>query len=178
MIGPRDGLRVERTRHLTATTYVVCDGATALHRHKRQDLWLPPGGHVDRDELPHEAALREVEEETGLDAALVAERDDFESAATTPLPEPQHTHLVDINRADGDVGHQHIDLVFYAETEDREIDPGDGEVAPDDWTWVTPDELREREEVQKSVVEMGTRAIETVESGGESADRIELGETA
>jgi 8-oxo-dGTP pyrophosphatase MutT (NUDIX family) len=59
---------METTRHFTATTYVVNDGATVLHDHKRLDLWLAPGGHIDRDELPHEAALREVREETGLDA--------------------------------------------------------------------------------------------------------------
>ena len=62
---------METTRHFTATVYVVNDGATALHEHKRLGIHIPPGGHVDRDELPHEAALREVREETGLEATLL-----------------------------------------------------------------------------------------------------------
>ena len=57
---------METTRHFVATCYVVDDGATLLHEHEKLGMWLPPGGHVDRDELPHEAALRETYEETGL----------------------------------------------------------------------------------------------------------------
>jgi 8-oxo-dGTP diphosphatase len=40
-----------------------------IHRQKRdehQGLWLAPGGKVEPNESPLEAALREVEEETGL----------------------------------------------------------------------------------------------------------------
>ena len=33
---------METTRHFTATVYVVHEGATLLHDHKRLDLWLPP----------------------------------------------------------------------------------------------------------------------------------------
>jgi 8-oxo-dGTP pyrophosphatase MutT (NUDIX family) len=33
-------------------------------------MWLPPGGHIDPHELPHDAAVREVHEETGLAVAL------------------------------------------------------------------------------------------------------------
>ena len=42
---------METTRHFTATTYVVEGDAVALHEHERLGKWLPPGGHVDRDEL-------------------------------------------------------------------------------------------------------------------------------
>ena len=51
---------METTRHFVATCYVVNDGATLLHEHEKLEMWLPPGGHVDRDELPHETALRET----------------------------------------------------------------------------------------------------------------------
>ena len=40
--------------------------------HRRDmDAWNLPGGGVERGELPTEAVLREVKEETGLDAAIV-----------------------------------------------------------------------------------------------------------
>ncbi|MFB6185928.1 MAG: NUDIX domain-containing protein, partial [Halobacteriaceae archaeon] len=58
---------MELTRHFTATTYIVHDGQTALHEHDLLEMWLPPGGHLERDELPHHGARREVTEETGLD---------------------------------------------------------------------------------------------------------------
>lgn len=52
---------------------------TALVWHPRLELWLPAGGHVEVDEGAAEAALREIEEETGLRAELLP-------GPTLPLP--------------------------------------------------------------------------------------------
>jgi 8-oxo-dGTP pyrophosphatase MutT (NUDIX family) len=157
---------MEITRHFVATVYVVHDGATALHRHDRLDMWLPPGGHIDRDELPHVAARREVREELGLDVDLLAPEGDLASETVRSIPEPQHFLLEDINRYDdGSVGHQHVDFVFYGRVPTRTIDPGDGEQPASDWSWLTTDDLDARAaELEPDVVEMGRRAIDAVES--------------
>ena len=155
---------METTRHFTATTYVVEDGAVALHEHDKLDMWLPPGGHIDRDELPHEAALREVREELGMDVELVAETGDVESDTVEPLPEPQHLQLADVNVTEQGVGHQHIDMVFYARAPHREIDPEPGEQPAADWEWLTVEDLRGREGFPSDVAEVARRAVETVGS--------------
>jgi len=156
---------METTRHFVATIYVVNDGATLLHEHERLDMWLPPGGHVERDELPHEAALRECREETGLDPELVASRGGVVSGTARSLPEPQQFLLEDINVHEGGaVGHQHIDFVYYGRVADRTVEPTNEDEAPADaWEWFTPDELgARREELPDDVVEVGTEAIERV----------------
>ncbi|WP_324757312.1 NUDIX hydrolase [Haloarcula sp. GH36] len=155
---------METTRHFVATVYVVSDGAVALHEHDKLGMWLPAGGHVDRDELPHEAALRETSEELGLGVDLVAPRESIESETVESIPQPQHFLLEDINvDADGAVGHQHIDFIFYGAADSREIDPGPGEQPADDWEWYTPAELdAHSDEIPADVVEIGLRAIETV----------------
>lgn len=153
---------METTRHFTASVHVVEDGAALLHDHKRLDLWLPPGGHLDRDELPHEAALREAREETGLDLELVAEREDIPSPTVRQLPQPRHFQLADINECDGEVGHQHVDMVFYARAADRDLDPAEGEVPADRWEWFDRATLRADDRVAADVAEIGRRAIETV----------------
>jgi 8-oxo-dGTP pyrophosphatase MutT (NUDIX family) len=154
---------MELTRHFTATLYLVSDGAVALHDHKRLDMWLPPGGHVDRDELPHRTALRETREETGLDPELVADRESITSATVESLPQPEHVQLADINRHGDAVGHQHVDLVYYGRATSRAIDPADGEVPAEDWRWFTADELRDADFLEPDTVEIGLRAIETVD---------------
>jgi 8-oxo-dGTP pyrophosphatase MutT (NUDIX family) len=153
---------VELSRHHTATCYVVEGDATALHDHKRIDRWLPPGGHLDRGELPHEAALREAREETGLDVELVAERGEVASATVEPLPRPEHFQLADVNVHDGEVTHQHVDVVYYGRADARAIDPGDDEVGADDWEWFTAAELDADGRVPEDVAAAGRRAIETV----------------
>jgi 8-oxo-dGTP pyrophosphatase MutT (NUDIX family) len=166
---------METTRHFTATTYVVARGAVAFHLHERTGKWLPPGGHVDRGELPHEAALREVEEETGLDATLVADRDAIGSPTVEPLPQPHHLQLADVNvhgepgTPDATVGHQHVDLVYYAAADDRSLDPADGEAAADAWEWFDATDLADDGRFDADVAEIGQRAIETV--AGWRADR-------
>ena len=157
---------METTRHFVATVYVVNDGATALHHHDKLDMWLPPGGHIDRDEVPHRAAVREVREELGLNPDLVAPEEDIESATVQSIPQPQHFLLEDIDVCDGEVGHQHIDFVFYGAVDSRDITPSAGEQPAEDWEWFTPADLEERaEELASDVVEIGQRAIEAV--GGE-----------
>jgi 8-oxo-dGTP diphosphatase len=41
--------------------------------HKKAELWLPPGGHVDPGEDPKETVRREAEEELGMEAEFLAD---------------------------------------------------------------------------------------------------------
>jgi 8-oxo-dGTP pyrophosphatase MutT (NUDIX family) len=68
-------------RHFTVAVFVVWEGKVLLHLHRKLAMWLPPGGHVERDEIPDDAAVREVFEETGLNVELVGE-----SAKTSKTP--------------------------------------------------------------------------------------------
>lgn len=123
----------EITRHFTATTFVVHRGKVLLHLHAKQGLWLPPGGHIDRDELPHHAAKREVEEETGLRVRLHSEAEALEQAARMDVgvvPQPAIILVEPINPY-----HQHVDFIYYAQLE-RE------EPAVPGFQWFAPEELQ------------------------------------
>ena len=153
---------METTRHFVATVYVVADGATALHEHDKLDMWLPPGGHVERDELPHVTARREVREELGLDVELVALESDVASATVESIPRPQEFLLEDIDVCEGEVGHQHVDFIYYGRADSRDIAPAASEQPAADWEWFTPADLRRHGDLPADVVELGRRAIEAV----------------
>ena len=165
---------METTRHFTSTVYVVNDGAVALHEHDRLGKWVAPGGHVDRDELPREAARREVREETGLRVDLLEPETRIAGEAGRELPPAERVMLFDVNvHPNGEVGHQHVDFVYYGAVESRAIAPaGDDEADPEAWEWFTPEDLRAREEIETEVVELGTEAVEKVgkAEAGESVD--------
>ena len=64
---------IATTRDFTVAVFVVHRERVLLHLHEKLNRWLPPGGHIEPNELPDEAAKREVFEETGVAAALVGE---------------------------------------------------------------------------------------------------------
>ena len=59
-------------RHFTSTVFVVdlSKEAILLHWHEKVCAWLPPGGHIERDEDPVQAAKREVLEETNINIEI------------------------------------------------------------------------------------------------------------
>jgi len=99
------------TRDFTVAVFVVHADRVLLHFHRKLGMWLPPGGHIEPHELPDDAAIREVAEETGVRARLVGERG--VDLASPPYPRalarPAGIQLEDIAP-----GHQHIDLVYFA----------------------------------------------------------------
>ncbi|MDQ3459913.1 MAG: NUDIX domain-containing protein [Deinococcota bacterium] len=96
------------SRDFTATAFVLWQGSTLLHRHKGLGMWLPCGGHIEPNELPDEAAVREVFEESGVPVVLVGERA-LRSEPPRQLIRPRGVQLETILP-----GHEHIDLIYFA----------------------------------------------------------------
>ena len=63
-------------KHFTASALVIFNRHVLLAFHKKLGVWLYPGGHIEDNETPHEAVVREVKEETGLDVEVIGEKDD------------------------------------------------------------------------------------------------------
>jgi ADP-ribose pyrophosphatase YjhB (NUDIX family) len=99
---------MDLTREFTVAVFVVHADRVLLHFHRKLGMWLPPGGHIEPNELPDEAALREVAEETGVRVVLIGER-----ALDLPYPR-QLMRPAGIQLEDIAPGHQHIDLVYFA----------------------------------------------------------------
>lgn len=101
------------SRDFTVAVYVTLGDKLLFLYHRKLQRWLPPGGHIEAGELPDVAALREVQEETGL-----AVRSRSQPRATgalppgspAPLARPEGVQLEDIAP-----GHQHIDFIYFAE---------------------------------------------------------------
>ncbi len=131
---------------LTVSAFIVreTDGTSLLlvHRHKSLGLLLQPGGHVELDEHPWAALLREIVEETGYDLAQLR-------VLQPPLrmrgpvgravlhPQPVSVLTVDIDR---DGTHRHTDLgfAFLADGEPAGC-PAEGEQT--ELRWASADEL-------------------------------------
>jgi len=93
----------------TVAIFVVEHRRVLLIHHRQLDKWLPLGGHIELDEDPEMAALREAREESGLEVELIGERPPTTEPGTRALIAPRFLDIHRINKT-----HEHIGLIYWA----------------------------------------------------------------
>lgn len=93
--------------HYCASAFIInpYDKKILLVKHADYDKWLQPGGHIEPNEIPEDAAVREVYEETGIKIKLLGERFPREEDFIRPLG-------VQCNRKKD--GNRFIDIIYAA----------------------------------------------------------------
>ena len=130
----------ESTMDFVASVYIVKDGKVLMIHHKKMGMWLPPGGHINENELPTDCAIREAKEEAGVDIEIIGHEEHHNRVRV--MAHPKIMQLENI-----EPGHKHIDLIYFGKLKDKtqEIknnDPGVNEVR-----WFSREELDEAPEL-------------------------------
>lgn len=117
--------------HITGSAWVLDQNGTRvlLTHHRKLDKWLQLGGHADGDSDVLRVALREAQEESGIDAI-----------------EPVHTAIFDVDvhpipARDRTPEHLHYDIRFLLRVT-RDV-PFQVSAESHDLAWVAPDEISE-----------------------------------
>jgi 8-oxo-dGTP pyrophosphatase MutT (NUDIX family) len=100
----------------TVAIFVVHQGKVLLIHHRKLNKWLPLGGHIELDEDPEIAALREAKEESGLDVELIGERPPTTGPGTRALIAPR---FLDIHRITET--HEHIGMIYWARPKSGDV---------------------------------------------------------
>ncbi|MBA3022239.1 NUDIX domain-containing protein [Propionicimonas sp.] len=120
-----------------------------LHQHKRYPVVIPPGGHVEADEHPWQAVLRELGEETGvipeqLSALLALEC--VAGPGRFPAPVALDVHEVE-------PGWTHTDLAFAFVIDGApQLAPREGESV--ELCWMTAAEVGRTSQVPPRIAEL------------------------
>jgi 8-oxo-dGTP pyrophosphatase MutT (NUDIX family) len=127
-----------------ADAYIVHKNKVLLRIHDKYKVWLPPGGHVELDEDPNQAAIREAKEEVGLDIELkniaygMLSLSDYSGMShELILPRSLNRHRINEN-------HEHISFGFFATSKTDAIRQGENEVSSN-IHWFTKEELDDPE---------------------------------
>lgn len=139
-------------------TFVVHKNKVLLRVHDKFKIWLSIGGHIELDEDPNEAAVREVKEEVGLDIKLY---DDHQLFKGGDDKDKQLIPPVGLSRHFVNPTHEHICNTYFATSDSDTVIP---EKETDVWKWVTKEELKTmdllpyvRLYANKALEELGTQ---------------------
>ena len=143
----------ESDRDFTASSFIVNKNSEVLlMKHSKLGKWIQPGGHIEGDETPDEAARRETREEVGLKIEFL-EKADIQSDQSENLPRPFNVNLHNISE-----DHMHCDFNYLA----RPVEEVEATHSHehDSQKWFSKEELEDLEEIPENVQDACLLAIE------------------
>ncbi|MCW8114087.1 NUDIX hydrolase [Yersinia intermedia] len=133
----------EGVKHFTASAIILDENDRILmHFHKKLQMWLYPGGHIEENEEPQEALLREMLEEIGVTPEIMSCQMqgntslDLDPTSVTELPVPLTILCEKILEKMGG-WHWHLDMIYLC------ILPADLIDAKGEFKWMTISEIEE-----------------------------------
>ncbi len=125
----------------TVEVFIVHKNKVLLRMHDKVKRWLGPGGHIELDEDPIEAAHREVKEEVGLDIELVGGKQLTRGEPGDLLP-PVAMYRHPMRGNDVTISpHEHIDLIYFATSKTDKIAVLNENDRSDECRWCTKEDL-------------------------------------
>lgn len=140
----------------TVEVFIVYKNKVLLRKHDKYKKWLSVGGHIELNEDPIGAAIREVKEEVGLDIELDNTlQSSFNKDETKDLIPPYFLNRNRINKT-----HEHIAFVYFAKTGIDKINQGLEREKSESCRWFTREEIGESSEIMPSIKLYSLKALE------------------
>ncbi|MBS3152506.1 NUDIX domain-containing protein [Candidatus Woesearchaeota archaeon] len=142
----------------TVEVFIVYNNKVLLRKHDKYKMWLSVGGHIELDEDPNQAAIREVKEEVGLNVKLSGVSKSFKDKNEYyELIPPKFLNRHRINK-----DHEHITLVYFAASDTDKLSLSDKELS-EECKWFTKEEL-ELYDIKESIKFYALQALEELKN--------------
>jgi 8-oxo-dGTP pyrophosphatase MutT (NUDIX family) len=140
----------------TVEVFIVHKNKVLFRYHDKYNLWLSVGGHIELDENPNEAAVREVKEEVGLDVVLHDKLRPFmhDEENYKELIPPYFMNIHKVSDT-----HRHVTLNYFA-TSDSDHVVEESHDKSGKCKWMTKEEIEADDEIHYMKKIYALRALE------------------
>lgn len=142
-------------KSMTSSVYIVYKNKVLLHKHKKYKMLFPLGGKMNKNEIPHETAIREAYEESGLKIELYYMENKFNLGSVIQLLNPMYTLLENVGKEV-----ENIDFIYFARTLTDVVNPQKGESK--ELYWFTKEDIENNDTIKPHVKEMALKALSTL----------------
>ncbi len=147
---------VVKPKKFTCCTFLVNprEAKVLMLFHKKFEKWLPPGGNLEKDEAPHQAAERELLEEVGLTAEFFPEAKEKAWKGVTIPPQPRLIALVETANS------TLVDFVFFVKALATDFKDNEGHKIK----WFSKEEITSlpEAEIYPNIRELALEALEKI----------------
>ena len=151
-------------KHFAVSGFVINHESTKLLMvfHKKLNTWVIPGGHLEPNEYPHEGALREIKEETGIEANIInsSELEFPGNKKEFGIPTPYMMLGEHIPEKGEKLAHTHIDFIYLCVAEEATPIKKEDEVS--DVKWMTWEEILDSDTFE-SIKEFARKKVDNIE---------------
>jgi 8-oxo-dGTP pyrophosphatase MutT (NUDIX family) len=136
----------------TVEVFLVFNNKVLIRKHDKYDIFTGVGGHIEPDEDPVQAAIREVREETGLEITLI----DYQQISHEPgdLIPPYA-----INRHRINDRHEHVGFFYCGKVKSDKV-VQIVEERSDDISWLTKNEILQSDKLSNNIRTYALKALE------------------
>lgn len=141
----------------TVEVFIVHKDKVLLRKHDKYKMWLSVGGHIELNEDPNQAAIREVKEEIGLDVSLdnrLKPKKTMKNSGTELIP----PYFINRHRIQKD--HEHVTLVYFAKSKSTKIMENIEEEKSEECKWFSKKEIEENKEILPNIKFYALEALE------------------
>ncbi|MFA7707354.1 MAG: NUDIX domain-containing protein [Candidatus Pacearchaeota archaeon] len=138
----------------TIEVFIVHNNKVLLRIHDKLKKWLSVGGHIELDEDPVQAAIREVKEEVGLDIKIPEPNFNSSIKDYKELMTPRFLNRHKINE-----NHEHVTLVYFVKSNTDKLILSKTEIT-EDCKWFTKEEINNDSSILPHIKYYAIKALE------------------
>lgn len=140
----------------TVEVFIVHKNKVLLRKHDKYKKWLSVGGHIELNEDPNQAAIREVKEEVGLNIKLDERlKPSYQKDDTIELIPPYF-----LNRHTVEPNHEHVISVYFATSSTDKISQPTKDEQSKECRWFTKEEIEKNAEIIPNIKFYALKALE------------------